>query len=179
MGNYEPKKNLAGLLKALALVDDAPPLAIVGGGRAWAMHSPEDLLRQATPAVRASVRHIGYVPRRDLPAVYAGAAAFVFPSLAEGFGLPVAEALAAGAPVVASDQVPLRDLGRVALLSPAGDALLLAANLNRILRDDELALRLRREGREFASAYTWEKSAAATLENYLIAAGRQMVAVAT
>lgn len=165
-GNFEPKKNLMTLLRALDKVPDAPPLALVGGGRAWTGHDSETMLRQAPRGVRSRVRLIGYVRRRDMPAIYAGCRAFVFPSLAEGFCLPVAEALAAGAPVVTSDAVPLPNLAQVALISAPRDEAALAENIRRVLTDGALASRLRAGGRDYARQFTWQRSARQTLQIY-------------
>lgn len=165
-GNFEPKKNLVTLLRALDQVPDAPPLALVGGGRAWSGHDLESLLLGAPRAVRSRVCLIGYVPRRDMPAIFAGCRAFVFPSLAEGFCLPVAEALASGAPVVTSDAVPLPNLKHVALLSSPTDETALADNIRRVLSDAALATRLRAAGRDYARQFTWQRSARQMLQIY-------------
>ena len=152
VGNFEPKKNLANLLRALNTLPDAPTLIVSGGMRAWPdseienakienseneqrdsehcnsehcdseQSSGEKTNDGSTPRVRG----IGYVARRDLPALYAQCEAFVFPSLAEGFGLPVLEALACGASVVTSAAVPLPNLSEAAIIcephSPASIA---------------------------------------------------------
>jgi len=101
------------------------------------------------------------VPDADLPALYAGAAAFAFPSLDEGFGLPPLEAMACGTPVVASDIACLREtLGPAAVLVPALDADGLADALRQILLHPEYADELRALGRARARGYTWRMCAA-------------------
>jgi glycosyltransferase involved in cell wall biosynthesis len=117
-------------------------------------------------AVPAHVRPIGYVRRRDLPALYHLCDAFVFPSLSEGFGLPVLEALACGAPVVTSPFVPLPRLADVALLSDPCDAASIAAQIERVLTEPNLRTQLGAAGREYARPYTWRRTAEMTLEVY-------------
>lgn len=171
-GNFEPKKNLPTVLKALDLVPDAPALALVGGGRAWTNHNPEFLLKNVPRSVRSRVRMIGYVRRRDMPVLFAGCRAFIFPSLAEGFCLPVAEALAAGVPVVTSDVVPLPHIEKVALISAPLDADALAHHIRRILYEPSLDTRLREKGPEYAKQFTWSRSARLTLDVYESAMAR-------
>ena len=165
-GNFEPKKNLITLLKALDMAPEAPDLAIVGGGRAWVGHEPEAVFRAVPRSVRSRVKSVGYVRRLDLPAIFAGCRAFVFPSLAEGFCLPVAEALACGAPVITSDAVPLPNLESVALISAPRDPTTLAENIKKVLGEPALEQRLRELGREYARQFTWSRAARQTLDIY-------------
>ena len=156
VGNFEPKKNLANLLAALETIEDAPPLVIAGGMRAW----PEcqDL---STPRTRL----IGYVARRDLPAIYAGCEAFVFPSLAEGFGLPVLEALACGAPVVTSFEVPLPNLESVAAICNPRQSDSIASHVRGVLCEPPNESERERR-REYARSFTWQSAARETLKVY-------------
>lgn len=157
VGNFEPKKNLQNVLRALERLPQAPPLVVAGGNRAWAGHQ-----------VRGGARiHVtGYVARADLPALYAGCTAFVFPSLAEGFGLPVLEALACGAPVVTSPAVALPELEKVALICNPNSPADIADGISRILQDSEETARLQVTGREYARPYTWRWAASETLAIY-------------
>lgn len=157
VGNFEPKKNLDNLLRALESIPDAPPLVVAGGMRSW----PQSQVR-STPASRT----IGYVARRDLPVLYAHCEAFVFPSLAEGFGLPVLEALACGAPVVTSAAVPLPHLENAALICDAHRPESIAAVVQGVLRDGDERARLKKAGREYARPFTWRRAARETLEIY-------------
>jgi glycosyltransferase involved in cell wall biosynthesis len=157
VGNHEPKKNLSSLLRALPLVANVPPLVIAGGVHAW---------RGYRPAANARVLDLGYVPRHDLPALYGLCRAFVFPTLAEGFGLPVLEALACGAPVVAGKAVPLPTLDNAALLCEAARPAAIARQLQRVLDDAALREKLSRAGREYARPFTWQRSAEMTLDVY-------------
>lgn len=157
VGNFEPKKNLQNLLRALELVPGAPPLVVAGGNRAWPGHQVQG---------SALVHLTGYVARADLPALYAGCTAFVFPSLAEGFGLPVLEALACGAPVVTSKAVPLPELRQAALICNPQSPADIARCISRILHGTEETARLQTAGREYARPYTWRRAARETLAIY-------------
>lgn len=109
----------------------------------------------------------GFVADERLVELYAGAACFLFPSLGEGFGLPLLEAMACGAPVVMSDRPALGEVaGEAVLQAPAMDVEALAAHVIAVLEDRELAVRLRAEGLARAGAYTWEAAAAATERVY-------------
>lgn len=162
VGNFEPKKNLKNVLRALELLPDAPPLVIAGGNRAWAGHE-----MHSSP--RAHVT--GYVARADLPALYAGCSAFVFPSLAEGFGLPVLEALACGAPVITSKAVPLPELEKAVLIRNPNSPASIADGISRILHEPGEAERLRNAGQDYAKPYTWRRAARETLAIYRELAG--------
>ena len=164
VGNFEPKKNLEMLLRALRDVRNAPPLILAGGSRAWKNEA-------RVLANNSRVLNIGYVARRDLPALYAACEAFVFPSLAEGFGLPVLEALASGAPTLASTRVPIPGLENAALLCDPTDARELAAQLQRVLSDEKLRAELRVAGPALAQTFSWRRAARETLQLYREAAG--------
>lgn len=156
LGNFEPKKNLPNLLRALELLPDAPPLVIAGGIAPWPQF--DQLLR--------GVRQLGFVPRGDVAALMGACEIFCFPSLCEGFGLPVLEALACGAPVVASSAVPLPNLERVALCPPPHQPRAIADAISRWLADDNLRAQMSAAGREYARAFTWERAAHSTLDLY-------------
>ena len=163
LGNFEPKKNLPNLLRAINLLPDAPPLIVAGGLSPW----PEfnKLLR--------GVRQLGFVPRGDVAALLGACEIFCFPSLCEGFGLPIVEALACGAPVVASNRVPLPDLDKFALCPSPHDAHAIAAAIARLLNDETLRRKLSETGREYARTFTWQRAARATLDIYQEFAERQ------
>jgi alpha-1,3-rhamnosyl/mannosyltransferase len=162
-GTLEPRKNLVRLIRAHAQLPDElrrrNPLLIVGP-RGW---EEEELMRAAagTPDVRLA----GYVPDADLAALYAGCSAFCYPSLYEGFGLPVLEAMAAGAPVVTSDVSSLPEVGgdAVAYLSP-DDERSIEATLERLLRSPNERADLSRRGRARAAQYSWERTARLVLD---------------
>lgn len=110
---------------------------------------------------------LGPVPEADLPALYSAATAFVFPSLYEGFGLPVLEAMACGTPVICSAASSLPEVtGDAALLVDPTDTGALAAAIARLMSDEALRLELARRGLAQAARFSWERTAAATLDLY-------------
>lgn len=167
VGNREPKKNLPRLLGALQLLAarrEVPPLVIAGEARAWG----DDL----TVPRGITVRRLGYVPREELPALMSGCTIFVFPSLAEGFGLPVLEALSCGAPVVASTAVPIPNLGAAAELCEPEDVNSVAAAIEELLQDGALRADLARRAPQFAAEFSAQSSARKLLGVLEEAAGR-------
>ena len=161
-----PHKNLARLIGALALIDRAqrPLLALPGYPTSY-----EAELRQRAEAlgVGTDVRFLAWVDSRQLEGLYRTAACFVFPSLYEGFGLPVLEAMSRGVPVACS--------GRGSLDEVAGDAALrfdpeseaeIAAAIERLLGDRSERHRLRTAGLERARAFSWAKAGAGTVACY-------------
>jgi glycosyltransferase involved in cell wall biosynthesis len=165
VGTVEPRKNLAGLTQAMALLAGrGVDLALVGPD-GW----NEDLASHLAVVERAGgrVHRLGFQPPEALPALYAGAGAFCFPSLREGFGMPVLEAMAHGAPVVTSAGTATAEVaGDAGLLVDPTSPADIAAALERILDDDALAADLRARGRARASTYTWERTAAQTAAVY-------------
>jgi glycosyltransferase involved in cell wall biosynthesis len=162
VGTLEPRKNLPTLLEAFRrLRGEGRDLELVLVGRqGWADSLP---VAELAPYVRLT----GSIPDAELQELYAGAACFVLPSLYEGFGLCLAEAMAAGAPAVASDIAALRELGGDAVLyAPPLDAGALAARIAAAL-DGPAEARVRTaRARERARAFSWELCAAETLEVY-------------
>jgi glycosyltransferase involved in cell wall biosynthesis len=166
LGTLEPRKNLPALVKAFAqLRREQPDIHLVlAGARGWWYHS---LLRMISDSNLGDVVHLpGFVPAEDLPSWYNAATAFAYPSSFEGFGLPVAEALACGRPTVTSDSSSLPEAGGdVALRVPADDPVALADALARALTPFEVD-RARAAGPAHAAAFTWEATAAALRASY-------------
>ncbi len=168
VGNVEPRKNLARLVRCFAgLLADRRidhDLLLVGqtGRRGSALEAD---LRRLAPDGR--VRRLGYVPRADLVALYGLADAFVYPSLYEGFGLPVLEAMACGAPVLASNTSSLPEVaGDAALLVDPRDDEALREALARLATEPALRAGLARAGLRRAAKFSWEALAAATTDVY-------------
>lgn len=158
-GTVEPRKNLPTLLRAFAAVEHEVDLALVGPP-GW-NEDLEAVLDGLPDGARARVKRLGWVDRADLDALYAGARAFCFPSLLEGFGFPVVEAMAHGTPVVTSRGTSTEELvadGAGLLVDPK-DPADVAGALSRILENETLADRLSRAGRARASEYTWAATA--------------------
>jgi glycosyltransferase involved in cell wall biosynthesis len=117
--------------------------------------------------LKDSVKHLGFVPRADLPALYSGATAFMFATLYEGFGLPILEAMACGTPVVASSLSAHPEVaGDAALLVDPTDTDAIAGAAARILEDGSLGKSLIEKGLARAGLFTWESTARATLAVY-------------
>jgi glycosyltransferase involved in cell wall biosynthesis len=163
VGTIEPRKNYPRLLAAYRLLKArgaAPPL-VVAGRVGWAYGGALDELR-AEPGVRL----LTSVDDAALRGLYRGAGALAFPSLYEGFGLPLLEAMAEGLPALVGDAGALPELaGDGALLVDPRDVDAIADGLERLLGDGELRARLAEAGRRRAAGYTWNTAAGAALES--------------
>jgi len=167
VGTLEPRKNLARLLRAFAAARRAGSVhqLILAGAAGWRMRGfARDIDRLG---LSGSVRHLGYVPDVDLPALYAHADLFAYPSLYEGFGLPVLEAMACGTPVLSSNTSALAEVcGDAAQLVDPEDGDALAAALSSLLSDGDRRAELRGRGLERAREFSWRRAAAQTLSLY-------------
>ncbi len=163
------RKNLQAVLEAFARLPTAGrPTLVLAGAPPWEPGGSDpvaEALDALPTSVRSHVVHAGYVPERDKPALLGGASALVYPSLYEGFGLPVLEAMAAGTAVVASDVSSLPELvdGAAILVDPY-DTAAIADGIRRVLDDDDLRDKLREAGTARAAAFTWEATARRTAE---------------
>ena len=168
VGGLEPRKNLVTLVRAFAASGVDATLVIAGGrvrwfpaeeARVWAA------VRALAEPARSRVVMTGYVSDEDKHVLLAGAEALAYPSLYEGFGFPVMEAMAAGTPVLTSNVSSLPEVaGDDAVLVDPKDEHALAEGLGRILSDGELRERLIGPGRARAAGFTWEASARRTAE---------------
>lgn len=163
VGTIEPRKNVDLLLNAYR---GLPPSVreefelVLAGPPGWARSATMSRLRQPP----SGVRYLGYVPERDLPALFASATAFVYPSLYEGFGFPVAQAMAAGTPVITSDISALPEIagGAAILIDPRSEMNLRDAMRNLLTspsRREELA----ELGRSNARRFSWTECARQSL----------------
>jgi glycosyltransferase involved in cell wall biosynthesis len=176
VGTVEPRKNLLALVLAFEELvrrrGDALGLRLViAGPRGWL--NRELLARAEHWVVRDRITFTGYVTDEDLRALYTSCRAFVYPSLYEGFGLPPLEAMACGAPVVAS-RIPalVETTGGAASLVPPADVAALARAIEEVLDDAAHAARLSRAGRAHAAAFSWARAARLTLDVYREALAR-------
>jgi alpha-1,3-rhamnosyl/mannosyltransferase len=168
VGTIEPRKNLVMLVRAYSSLPvrlrEACPLVLVGG---WGWNHNEIGRLLETEGRRFGVRHIGYLPERDLPAVYNGATALVFPSFYEGFGLPVVEMMACGGAVLASTAGVLVELmGNQAPLINPDDMNGWREAMIRVVTDADWRNQLRSGAVERAARFTWESCAADTVRAY-------------
>jgi glycosyltransferase involved in cell wall biosynthesis len=167
-GRMEPRKNVTRLLEAFDVFrrEVDPDMALVlAGNKTWSAGEVD-----ATVARLGLAPHLietGHLPNEDLPALFSGATAFVFPSLWEGFGIPVVEAMACGAPVLTSNLSSLPEVaGGAALLVDPLKVDEIAHGLERLACDELLRARLKQAGIRRAADFTWEKTARQTLEAY-------------
>lgn len=162
VGTAEPRKGLATLARALVQLGRADLTLAVAGPSGWGDSGEDELA-----AVPGPVARLGFVDPSDLPALRRAAAACCVPSLAEGFGLPVLEAFAAGGAVVTSSGTATEEVaGDAALLVPPGDAGALAEALGRVLDDAALAALLRSRGLQRASELSWRNTVRAVADVY-------------
>ncbi|MCL4834800.1 MAG: glycosyltransferase family 4 protein [Caldilineaceae bacterium] len=167
VGTLEPRKNHATAMRALARLKQAghPHRLLISGGKGWLFEPVAALVNEL--GLTGDVTFAGRVPDEELPALYAGADALLLPSLYEGFGFPVLEAMACRTPVVCADSSSLPEVaGDAALLVPATDDAALAAAVGRILTEPGLADELRRRGGVQAARFRWEKCASETVALY-------------
>jgi glycosyltransferase involved in cell wall biosynthesis len=162
-----PHKNLLALISALALIAaERRPLLVLPGYPTW--HEAELRARAAELGVEGDVRFLDWVSPGELEGLWALARAFVFPSLYEGFGLPVLEAMARGVPVACARASSLPEVaGDAALMFDPHDERAMAAAIETLLSLDESArARMRELGIARAARFTWERTARATLDSY-------------
>lgn len=168
VGTVEPRKNLRRLLQAYAMSPAALtarfPL-VVAGASGWVNDDDMGALRRLEQA--GLVRYLGFAAADELPLLYAGARAFVFPSLYEGFGLPLLEAMASGVPVICSSAPSLRETaGEAACFADPGDEADIAAALRRVLEDDAFSAHLVESGARHVAGFSWAACVAGTIDVY-------------
>ena len=168
VGTIEPRKNLLGLLDGMRRLPAAQRerlSLVVAGPEGWRNDEIHDRLRGAQDEL--SICRVGCVSRDDLNVLYSFAEAFVYPSLSEGFGLPVLEAMACGAPVVTSDCSSLPEVaGDAAILVNPTDTAAIADAIARLVSDEGMRTDLRARGLTRVREFSWERTAAQTLDLY-------------
>jgi glycosyltransferase involved in cell wall biosynthesis len=172
VGALAPLKNLEGIVQAFALAR-RPGLKLALGGPRFGTHFDQvvvPLIRQL--GIEHEVKVLGLVPDDAMPALYAGARAFIYPSFAEGFGLPPIEAMACGTPVIASNRPSFPEvLGDAAILVDPVDIDGLAGAIQLLSTDDAIRQTLVARGRLRASRFHWNVTAAHMLDLYARVAG--------
>jgi glycosyltransferase involved in cell wall biosynthesis len=165
VGTIDRRKDYRTLLGALARVSPEIALVVAGTVIAGRTDFPETVARLG---LEGRVRVLGYVPDRDLPGLYGGAAAFVYPSFYEGFGFPPLEAMACGTPVITYRATSLPEVAGDAaiLLDPPVSPDTLASAITRVARDAELRQWLSERGLARAAAFDWGRTAAVTAAVY-------------
>jgi glycosyltransferase involved in cell wall biosynthesis len=164
VGTTQPRKNLGNLASAVRILrNQGRPVSLVSAGkRGWLSDQVEREIRASLP--EAAWRHLGYVSDSDLPALYGAASAVAMVSRYEGFGMPVVEAMACGAPTVISDRGSLPEVaGEYALIADPDDPASIAAQIARLLDDGPLRTRLIAGATVHAASFTWERAARETV----------------
>jgi glycosyltransferase involved in cell wall biosynthesis len=167
-----PHKNLLALIEAVAAIPaERRPLLVLPGYPTWHEHELRERARSI--GLTDDVLFLGWLSGEEIEGLWAIAEAFVFPSLYEGFGLPVLEAMARGVPVACSNASSLPEVaGDAALLFEPSDTRAIATAITRLLDDPALRERLRGLGLERARQFTWQRTARLTLRSYARALGR-------
>src|SRR5262245_643771 len=168
LGNIEPRKNLHSVFRAFEMIrrkTDRRLSLVIGGETGWLYKGILEEARRCDAGPPPIFT--GYLAEEDAAVSLGAASVFVFPSLYEGFGMPILEAMACGVPVVTSDRGAMREVaGGAALLVEPESPEAIAGAIVSILEDPALAGRLSAMGRERAAGFTWERAAAQTLALY-------------
>ena len=166
VGTIEPRKNLRRVIQAFVLLKkkhNLPHKLMIAGAPGWYCQEELKLVEKH----RACIELLGYVPDEDLPALYRQAACLVYPSLYEGFGLPVIEAMACGCPVIASDRSSLPEIaGDAALQVNPYDIGELADAILRVAMDASLREKMSALGLKKSAEFSWQRCAERTLQIY-------------
>ena len=161
VGSLEPRKNLGLIVEAMARQKDSVHLVLAG----WKGWGDKSWLSQAPPALKKKIITPGYVDDHTLVSLYTGALGFIYPSLYEGFGLPVLEAMACGCPVICSDAASLPEVADdAAMYINPQDPDTLKHAMEKVSTDPKLRQDLRRRGLRRAACFSWKKTAEKTLE---------------
>ncbi len=165
VGTLEPRKNVPALLRAFAALEDRETLLVLAGAKGWMYEQIFSLVTQL--GLESQVKMLGYVENDDLPVLYTEAQVFVYPSLFEGFGLPVLEAMQCGAPVITTNVSSIPEVaGEAAILVSPDDTAGLTAALRRVLSEPGLREEMRGQSLARAALFSWRKTAELTAEAY-------------
>lgn len=173
LGTLEPRKNVPALIRAWVRACeglDRPPALVLAGAKGW-----DDQVEAALAEVpgHLTVRVPGYLPLADLPGFLAGATVLAYPSLGEGFGLPVLEAMACGATVLTTRELSLPEVGGDAVAYCGTGVADIATELRALLDDPDRRTALGSAAAERAASFTWARAARTHLEVYRAVAGRR------
>ena len=168
VGTLEPRKNLLTMMRAFEEVinrTSVRPQLVIAGGEGWLIDETLSFINSAS--LKDRILLTGYLNDEDLRALYSSCRAFVYPSLYEGFGLPPLEAMACGAPVIASRIAALQEtLGDAAILIEPLDVQTLSRTIIEVLRDERRRAAMGEAGIKHAAKFSWDKAAMLTHELY-------------
>jgi len=158
LGNLEPRKNLEALLLAFENIADKNINLVIAGGWAWKYENINELWKNSP--VKDRIKFLGYIDAKDRPALYSLAEVFVYPSIYEGFGLPPAEAMACGTPVITSFSSSLPEVvGNAGLLIDPNNYNEIGQAIDQLLGDPALTESLAQKGRQKAKQFNWQQVA--------------------
>jgi glycosyltransferase involved in cell wall biosynthesis len=168
LSKLQPRKNFSRLIRAFHIAREEagiPHHLVIGGSKGWLFDDIFATVQEL--GLMGQVHFSGFVDDADLPALYSAADIFAYPSLYEGFGLPILEALACNTPVLTADNSCLPEAGGPgALYVDAESVESIAAGIIRLASDEDLRTRLREDGHAHAATFTWERSARQLLDAY-------------
>jgi glycosyltransferase involved in cell wall biosynthesis len=168
VGQIKARKNVVRIIRAFAQVKretKMPLKLLLAGRRIWTSDGVDEAI--AEEGIKDEVRELGHIDLDDLPVIYSGAELFVFPSLWEGFGIPVIEAMASGTPVLTSNLSSLPEIaGDSAVLVDPYSVEEIAGGMHRVLTDSAYRDSLRAKGLQRAALFTWTNTATQTLNAY-------------
>lgn len=173
VGTLEPRKGVDTLIEAWSRLPESMrqeyPL-VLAGAQGWNNHDLQ--ARIDSLAMTHGLRHLQFVPPEALPSLYAGASIFVYPSLYEGFGLPVLEAMNCGTPVICTTETTMAEFSAgTTMLCEPGNSEQLADSMQKLLEDDARRSTLSKAGLERAKDFSWQRCASETLEIYRLVSG--------
>ena len=172
VGTREPRKNLDKVVMAFSeIARNYPSLNLVIAGKyGWGNDSSK--FKVQSSKLESRVKILGYVEKEDLPALYSGAQAFIYPSLYEGFGLPILEAMSCGCPVITSNIGSMKEIsGEAALLIDPLSVDNIAGVISKLCRNQKLKKEMVLKGSKRAGEFSWDKTALQTLDLYHSLAG--------
>jgi glycosyltransferase involved in cell wall biosynthesis len=165
LGTLQPRKNIRRLVEAFAFCADSHDVGLVLAGKpGWLMNLARDVIPVLPDVLQSRLIATGYVADEDVAALYSGALALVFPSLYEGFGFPVLEAMRCGTPVLCANTSSLPELaGEAALLIDPLSVPAIAASMTHLITETALRADLIKRGYRQAAQFTWQQAAQSTL----------------
>ncbi len=165
LGRHDPHKNVARIITAFSLLSKCDRYELCLGGSGDIRYTPQLRAQVSELGLERRVKFLEYIPYSDLPKIIRQARALVFPSLWEGFGLPVLEAMACGTPVITSNFSALLEVaGDAAILVDPHEVKDIASAMSDLSQDDELHRQLRKAGLQRASQFSWSQTGRATID---------------
>jgi glycosyltransferase involved in cell wall biosynthesis len=167
LGTLEPRKNIKGVIESFLQLEDNLKRhyqLVIAGGKGW---EKSDIFTLIDSAEEGSIIVTGYVPLENMPALYSGSSVFLWPSFYEGWGMPVLEAMACGAPVITSNNSSIPEAGgNAALYVDAKDTEDISEKIKQVLTNPSEADKMRAAGFEWVQNFSWEKSAQKLLDGF-------------